>query len=67
VCVWVLTGLYLTLWTMSLLPRSFEEQMGGPPTFVSAAGTMSYDIWVGALAVLIMLWLLRRTREDPVG
>ncbi len=67
VCVWVLTGLYLTLWTMSLLPRSFQEQVGGPPTFVSAASTMSYDIWVGALAVLIMLWLLRRAREDPVG
>lgn len=67
VSVWVLTGLYLTLWNMSLLPRSFTEAIGGAPTFVFAANTMSYDVWVGALAVLIMLWLLRRTREDPVG
>jgi hypothetical protein len=66
VCIWVLTSLFITLWTLSLLPHSLQDQIDGPPTLVSAAVAVSYNVWVGSLAVLIMLWLLR-DRRDPAG
>jgi hypothetical protein len=35
------------------------------PIFLEEFIRVAYSIWLGAIALMVMLWLLRRSREDP--
>ena len=66
VTLWVVSSLVTSLWSLNLFwigPDAFEGEAFG---WVQAISSMTYSLWVGALAILIMLWLLRRSREDPI-
>ena len=67
VTLWVVSSVFTSLWSLNLIrlgPDGFE---GDAFAWVQAISTVAYSFWVGALALLIMLWLLRRAREDRIA
>lgn len=61
--LWVLTSVIAALWTLNVIRVGPRDSMTTFPDWVFGISNISYPLWVGALAILITLWLLRRSRE----
>ncbi len=64
VAVWVVTGVGygMLLAGLDLAGNGTQSRWW---LWVQVAETISYHVWVGALAVLLLLWLWRRLAHDP--
>ena len=64
VIVWVVCDSIFALWNASRFTSTEIGSVPSLPFWVQGLGQVAYALWVGSLGVMVMLWLLRRSRED---
>jgi hypothetical protein len=52
-----------TVWVLGVI-GDFPSYSSEFPQRVQTLAEVAYALWVGSLALMLMLWLWRRSRED---
>lgn len=66
VTLWFVSTTTNVIWTLGILGGSAGSTTL-PPEWIRDVISLTYALWVGALAIMVMLWLVRRSYEDPPG
>jgi hypothetical protein len=66
VTLWVVANVLISLWSLNLIRLETVAFDNDLFVWVQAIISVTYALWVGSLAILIMLWLLRRSRDDRI-